>query len=395
MPASAVMSTKWMGPDGRAEVASAASLGCAEAGVEGAPFGAGWDADCSEGAGACLHPVRTAARHNAQEKRGDAFNDCPLKSCLRGKRRRLDNGMASTPYHLDDQRNGTDEEERIQRRVDTLIEPEEQFSQGDEEGDDTLGPLRPYGRLGVRDHEEREELILGTRDRRDLRKPWIARDPRAHDREEEERRDVRDADMESAGAPDDQRAENPDDRHRSQVISPLDAERGHRIRCQKEHGRDAEVRWVEEMAALDTQHVLRGDRKQRADDVGPVAGRAKQNADADARDVGACEVGPLMEKQTAEGQFANHGRENGQTGLLITLENAEGKMADQQNERNERRRDIRIHAAGSRSPSLKQGLVRGSRRLRLHRRLAHFGSSIVYNLSGAGEARVCTLPEGQ
>ena len=99
--------------------------------------------------------------------------------------------------------------------------------------------------------------------------------------------------MEPADAPDDHESQQPDHGHRPQVIPPLNAEKRHRLRREKEHGADAEIRRIPQVPAVHPQHVLREDRNQARKEVRPQKRRSDQDADADARDVRARRVQPL------------------------------------------------------------------------------------------------------
>ena len=165
-------------------------------------------------------------------------------------------GAPRVDRHLDEQRGGADPEERVERSVDAAVEAEEEFEHGDGDCDDALAHARAHRRFGIGDHEEDEELIHGAGDGRDLRLPGIAGDVRAQERERNKADDIGERDVESPRAPHDHRAKNPDDEERSKVVAPLDAERGHGLRGKKQHGADAEVGGVPEVASANAQRVF-------------------------------------------------------------------------------------------------------------------------------------------
>src|SRR5579872_680496 len=181
--------------------------------------------------------------------------------------------MARIPDHLDHQRDGPNKEERIERRVNALIEAQHHLDKRDNDCNHTLSPLWPNRRLGVGNHKEDEELIFRASDWRKLREPWVACEPGTHEREENERRHVRRTDMETPRTPDDERTEYPDHGHRRKIVTPLNAQCRNGIGGEEEHGADAEVRWVEEVAPFCSQHIFRSDREKRADGVRPVSRR--------------------------------------------------------------------------------------------------------------------------
>ena len=84
--------------------------------------------------------------------------------------------------HFDKEGGRADEEKRVERREDALIEPEEHFNESDEKRNHTLTPFGTHCSSRVSNHEEDEKLIFRPRNRRNLGEPRIARDPGAHDR---------------------------------------------------------------------------------------------------------------------------------------------------------------------------------------------------------------------
>ena len=146
----------------------------------------------------------------------------------------------------------------------------------------------------------------------------------------------------SLGAPHDHRAEHPDDDERRKVVAPLNAQRGHGLRGQNQHGADAEVGGVPDVTAANAQRIFRCDRERAAQRVGPEGRRAQQNADADAGDVSAGRVRPFVQKDAAQNHLNSDSRRDREQRFRIALENAERKIADQQNQRDEDGRQIRI-----------------------------------------------------
>src|SRR5580704_19781363 len=136
--------------------------------------------------------------------------------------------------------------------------------------------------------------------------------------------------MKAPQAPDDHRAKGPDHDHRPDKISPLDAEAGYGAGSENEHGNDAEVRRVPDVAIVDAQHILRGDGNQRAQGIRPEGWRAHQDADADAGDVGTGQVWPLAQVNARQNQFSNNAGANRQQGAGVTFKDTVRELAYQQ-----------------------------------------------------------------
>ena len=92
---------------------------------------------------------------------------------------------------------------------------------------------------------------------------------------------------------DDHGAERPDDDHRPDDVAPLNRQDRRAGRREQEQRAHAEVRRVEDVAIVNAEDVLGGDRHERAERVGPQKRRTHEDADADARDVGARRMGPF------------------------------------------------------------------------------------------------------
>src|SRR5262249_25457916 len=108
-----------------------------------------------------------------------------------------------------------------------------------------------------------------------------------------------------------------------------------------QHG-DTEVRRIPDMATLHAQDVLRHDRNDRAEQIGPYCRRAHQDAHADPADVRAGQVWEFAGEDAAENQLSKQRGDNGDAGLFVALENPEREMACQQYTSNERGSEIAI-----------------------------------------------------
>ena len=117
---------------------------------------------------------------------------------------------------------------------------------------------------------------------------------------------------------------------------------GHRFGSQKEHHRNAEVRWIPDVAPFDPQHVFRHDRNRAAQGVRPVRRRTHQNADADAGDVGARRMQPFVIENAAQRQFSRDADDDRQQSLLVAFQNAERQVPSQQNAGDENRRNVTV-----------------------------------------------------
>ena len=134
---------------------------------------------------------------------------------------------------------------------------------------------------------------------------------------------------------------HPHEDHRQQVVAPLHAQAGDGVGRQQQHRDDAEVGGVPDVPAADSQDVLRGDRDRRAQRVRPERRRADQDADADARDVGAGEVRPLCRR--ARGPTTSSTSDRGgdrEEGARPALEEAEGDLAGDEHAGDEARREV-------------------------------------------------------
>ena len=96
------------------------------------------------------------------------------------------------------------------------------------------------------------------------------------------------------------------------------------------------------MAPLDAQHILGHDGNCRAQGVGPIRRRPQQNSHADAADVRARRMHPLVKKNPAQRQFGRDADHDRQQRPLVALENAERQVPHQQNAGNENRGDVAI-----------------------------------------------------
>src|SRR5580658_1558599 len=136
--------------------------------------------------------------------------------------------------------------------------------------------------------------------------------------------------METTDAPDDDRAKAPNDDHGQQIVAPLNAQARDRFRSQEKQHRDAEVRRIPDVTAFYTENVLRHDGNDAANCVRPKGGRANENANANASNVGTGEIGEFPAKDAAEDEFRKQTGDDRKTGLAVAFENAEGKVPGQQ-----------------------------------------------------------------
>ena len=96
------------------------------------------------------------------------------------------------------------------------------------------------------------------------------------------------------------------------------------------------------MTVFHTQHVLRHDRKHAAQRERPERRRAQQDADADTRDVCACEIEPLAEEDSTQHQFGDECTNNRERCPLVALQYSVEKVTDDENESDKERRDVTI-----------------------------------------------------
>src|SRR5271156_6333085 len=96
---------------------------------------------------------------------------------------------------------------------------------------------------------------------------------------------------------------------------------------------------------MDAQHVLRGNGDERAKSIGPEGGGTHQDAHADAGNVSTGQVGPLAQINARQNQLSDKAGANGQQGTGVTLKDAVGELAYQQNEGDEERREIAVGGA--------------------------------------------------
>src|ERR1044072_385760 len=165
---------------------------------------------------------------------------------------------------LDQHRCWSNQKQCVKRCEDNLVETQQHLDQRHDKHNHTLPLLRLHRRLRIRHHEEHEELVHRSRNRRDFRAPRIARDPTTQKRKRKKRGDVNGADVNSLCAIDDDRAEDPDDNQRPFIVSPLHTQGRYRLRREKQQHTNAEVRWIPKMTTLYAQHILRHDRKHAA-----------------------------------------------------------------------------------------------------------------------------------
>ena len=131
---------------------------------------------------------------------------------------------------LDQIRHRPNKKQRENRSVNDLIQPEKKLCQGYTERHQTLAREGANRRLRIGNHEKDEQLIHGSGDGRYLCLPGIASNPAAQERKQKERHNIGGANVKPAGAPNNDRAQDPDNQQRPVVIPPLDAENGHRLR---------------------------------------------------------------------------------------------------------------------------------------------------------------------
>src|SRR5450631_2065785 len=102
-------------------------------------------------------------------------------------------------------------------------------------------------------------------------------------------------------------------------------------------------------------------------------------------------MGPLMKKDAAQDKLGDDAGSDGKESSLIALENAERKVADQENDGNENRWYKSIIETEPPIPRRRLG-----ERHRLHdSRLAHLDSSTLCSLPGTRSTMVWILPRGQ
>src|SRR5271170_3193428 len=97
-----------------------------------------------------------------------------LRTYIRSCNRSQSFLLAGLHPHFDEKRRWSNHKERVERRVDNLVQSQEHLDERDEEGDGTLAGLASHRGLRVGDHKEDEELIFGSGDGGDLRLPWVA-----------------------------------------------------------------------------------------------------------------------------------------------------------------------------------------------------------------------------
>ena len=68
--------------------------------------------------------------------------------------------VSGVPPHFDQQRRGTHAEERVERRVNALVQTEKHLDGRNAEGNHALTHSRLHGSFGIGDHEKNEELIF-------------------------------------------------------------------------------------------------------------------------------------------------------------------------------------------------------------------------------------------
>ena len=108
----------------------------------------------------------------------------PLRRCVKEVLRGLHapQSLARLQKDLDQYCGWPNQEQRVERRMHHLIQPQQHLHERHEEHDDALPLPRLHRRLRIRDHEENEELVHRSRDRRDLSPPRITRDPTTQER---------------------------------------------------------------------------------------------------------------------------------------------------------------------------------------------------------------------
>src|ERR1700733_531036 len=151
--------------------------------------------------------------------------------------------------------------------------------------------------------------------------------------------------MKATQTPDDRRSERPDHDHRPYKIPPLNAQSRHRAGSENEHGYDAKVGGIPDVPIMDAKHVLRGNGNQRAKGIRPEGGGTHQNANADASDVSTRKVRPLAQVNAGQYQLGEKASANCQQGTGVTLEDAVGELAYQQDASDEQGGGVAIGRA--------------------------------------------------
>ncbi len=126
--------------------------------------------------------------------------------------------------YLYDVRNRPHDSERVIGSMHVFVEPQDHLYQGHQKRDQALRPARLHGGSWIRDHKEDEELIHGAGNWRHFRQERVPGDETSNECQRDERNNVCRRDVKSLNAYHDQHAENPDDEHGPDGVSPLNAQ---------------------------------------------------------------------------------------------------------------------------------------------------------------------------
>ena len=138
-----------------------------------------------------------------------------------------------------------------------------------------LALLAVHRRLWIRDHKEDEELIHRASDRSDLllntnqQRGCVITQQCPQGRKEEEEQHVRARNVEAVQAIDNHASEQPDDHHRQHVVAPLNRQRCHRLRSDKQKCSNGEVGWIPEVPSMQADDVFTQDCDTRSDQIRP------------------------------------------------------------------------------------------------------------------------------
>src|SRR6266496_911117 len=171
MPACSVTSVNWMGPEGRGGV-GAVAVGSGSAGCGVAE---GCDEAFRSGGGLAFFSLQATSSEIASStvpKIQSLLMGCSA-SGGDGVRRLAPRGQP----HFQQKGRWPDQEKRVERRIDNLIQTHHHFHQRDEERNHALSGAGAHRGFRVANHEENKQLIHRPSDGRDLRLPGMAGDP--------------------------------------------------------------------------------------------------------------------------------------------------------------------------------------------------------------------------
>ena len=174
---------------------------------------------------------------------------------------------------------------------------------------------------------------------RDFGKESMVRDPTPQEGKQDKGNHIGGRDVKTVQPPDNERSHPPNNEQRNQVVSPLNAQARHSVRSQKEHGRDAEVGGVPDVASIHPEHILRGDGDHGAERIGPELGRAYEDADTDAGNIRAGEMRDLAGKDFTQHHLRYDTCRDGEQGLRIAFQHTLRQLRHEQDTGDQDRRD--------------------------------------------------------